>query len=201
MMEITETLLTRLGDGDVAATEALVEAFTPYLRAIIRRQLSDRMRSQFDSGDVLQSVWVQVVRQLNRDGWQVMNAEQLRGLLATIARRRLVTCVRRNLHAPTAIPDSGGWDTLPQVGQPRPSELAQADELWRTLLDLCPPEHHEVLILRRKGLLLEEIAERTGLHEGSVRRILRRVARELALRQQPVAGLHSTEGDDHVPPA
>ena len=47
------------------------------------------------------------------------------------------------------------------------------------MLDLCPPEHHEVLVLRREGLPLVEIAARTGLHEGSVRRILRRLAREL----------------------
>ena len=32
-----------------------------------------------------------------------------------------------------------------------------------------------------------EIAARTGLHEGSVRRILRRLSRELALRHEPLA--------------
>jgi RNA polymerase sigma-70 factor (ECF subfamily) len=52
--------------------------------------------------------------------------------------------------------------------------------LWERLLALCPPEHHEVLRLRRAGLTLEEVAERTGLHEGSVRRILRRLARHIA---------------------
>jgi RNA polymerase sigma-70 factor (ECF subfamily) len=43
-----------------------------------------------------------------------------------------------------------------------------------------------VLVLRREGLPLAEIAARTGLHEGSVRRILRRLARELALRAEPL---------------
>jgi RNA polymerase sigma-70 factor (ECF subfamily) len=47
------------------------------------------------------------------------------------------------------------------------------------MLALCPPAHHDVLRLRREGLRLEEIAARTGLHEGSVRRILRKLARQV----------------------
>jgi RNA polymerase sigma-70 factor (ECF subfamily) len=52
------------------------------------------------------------------------------------------------------------------------------------MLALCPAEHQEVLRLKRQGLLLTEIADRTGLHEGSVRRILRTLARRLALQEQ-----------------
>ena len=55
------------------------------------------------------------------------------------------------------------------------------------MLELCPPEHHDVLRLRREGLRLEDIASLTGLHEGSVRRILRQLARQLALAQEPLA--------------
>jgi DNA-directed RNA polymerase specialized sigma24 family protein len=73
---------------------------------------------------------------------------------------------------------------LPACRQPRPSEVAQAEELWRKLLALCPPAHHDVLRLKRQGLLLEEIASRTGMHEGSVRRILRRLAQRLASQEE-----------------
>ena len=69
-----------------------------------------------------------------------------------------------------------------------PDELAQANELWQQMLDLCPPEHREVLRLKRAGALSPEIAARTGLHEGSVRRILCNLSRRLARRQeQPAA--------------
>jgi RNA polymerase sigma-70 factor (ECF subfamily) len=37
-------------------------------------------------------------------------------------------------------------------------------------------------MLKREGLPLTEIAARTGLHEGSVRRILRRLSRDLAMQ-------------------
>jgi RNA polymerase sigma-70 factor (ECF subfamily) len=177
-------LLDQVARGDTEAAAALFAAYAPYLRALVRRQMSDRLWSQFDSADVVQSVWVQVVRQLGRDGWAVDDEARLRALLATIARRRLLTRARRFAAVPA---DHGppGLDLADDA--PRPSEVAQGNDLWDRLLAICPPEHHAILHHRRNGLSLEEIAARTGLHEGSVRRILRRLARELALRDRPLA--------------
>lgn len=183
----TDDLLDRLRRGEVEAAEALVRAYSAYLRAVVRRQRSDRLRAKFDSADVVQSVWVQVVRRLGRDGLPVANEAHLRALLATIARRRLVSRVRREADdtGPDR-PSSDGWDTIPQPFDTTPSQVVQADDAWAAILRACPPEHHAVVRLKREGLLLTEIAERTGLHEGSVRRILRRLARELALKQEPL---------------
>jgi RNA polymerase sigma factor (sigma-70 family) len=177
-------LLDQVARGDTEAAAALFAAYAPYLRALVRRQLSDRLRSKFDSADVVQSVWVQVVRHLGRDGWAVDDEARLRALLATIARRRLLTRARQFAAAP-ADHEPAGTDLADDT--PRPSEVAQANDLWDRLLAICPPEHHGILLLRREGLSLHEIAARTGLHEGSVRRILRRLARELALRDEPLA--------------
>jgi RNA polymerase sigma factor (sigma-70 family) len=183
-----DELLDQLANGNVEAAGVLFAAYAPYLRALVRRQVSDQLRAKFDSADVVQSVWVQVVRQLGRDGWSIEDEARLRALLATIARRRLLTRVRK--HANDLAPDQpneADVETLPEHRLPRPSEVAQADDMWARMLDLCPPEHHTVLVLRREGLPLTEIASRTGLHEGSVRRILRRLARELALQRVPLA--------------
>ena len=70
---------------------------------------------------------------------------------------------------------------LPECDQPRPSQIVQAVELWETILDFCPPTHREILRLKREGLPLAEIASRTGLHEGSVRRIIYELAKRLAV--------------------
>jgi RNA polymerase sigma factor (sigma-70 family) len=192
--DVPDDLLGQLSRGEVAAAEALFQAYTPYLRAIVRRQLSDRLRAKFDSADVVQSVWVQVVHRLRRDGWQVGDEGQLRALLATIARRRLVSRARRHLHASDTGGSSDVLDSVPEAYNPRPSEAVQADELWARMLALCPPEHHDVLRLRREGLSLVEIAAHTGLHEGSVRRLLRRLFRELALGEQPLAASEPDTG-------
>ncbi len=178
-----DALIDQLARGDMQAAGALFDAYAPYLRALVRRQLSDQLRAKFDSTDVVQSVWVQVVRRLGRDGWSVDDEARLRALLATIARRRLLTRVRQlSADVATERPTGAEAEAVPDDSRHRPSEVVQAEELWTTMLDLCPPEHHPVLILRREGLPLAEIAGRTGLHEGSVRRILRRLSRELAMR-------------------
>ena len=180
-------LLARLASGDSTVAENLFAAYAPFLRAVVRCHLTDQVRGKLDSADVVQSVWVQVVRQLRRDGWQVNDEEHLRALLATIARRRLVTRIRQHARSVDATPPAdSGFDLLSDQRHPRPSEVAQANDLWEKMLDLCPPDHREILHLKREGMQLAEIANRTGLHEGSVRRILRRLSRDLALVQEPL---------------
>jgi RNA polymerase sigma factor (sigma-70 family) len=177
------TLIDRVGRGDVDAVAAMFAAYAPYLRAIVRCRMADRLQAKFDSADVVQSVWVQVLRQIGRPGWAVTDERQLRALLATIARRRLITRIRRTDEGDPAAEEV---EELPQIGQARPSEVVQADDVWDKLLDLCPSDHHPVLALRREGVSLTEIAARTGLHEGSVRRIIRRLASALALQEEPI---------------
>lgn len=185
--ESFDDLLEQIGRGEVEALGELFEAYAPYLRAVVRTQLSDRLRAKFDSFDVVQSVWVQVVRQIRGDGWRVNDEGHLRALLVTIARRRLLTRARRLTRGPDAgIPADEELTAAVDTRHDTPHAAAEADELWERMLRLTPADHHPVLVLRRDGLPLAEIAARTGLHEGSVRRILRRLARELALGEQPL---------------
>jgi RNA polymerase sigma factor (sigma-70 family) len=185
--ESVDDLLEQLGRGEVAALGELFDAYAPYLRAVVRAQLSGRLQSKFDSLDVVQSVWVQVVRQLRRDAWHVNDEGHLRALLVTIARRRLATRARQCARRPEdALPANGDWTAVPDGRSDTPTATAAAADLWERMLSLVPPDHRPILQLRREGLPLAEIAARTGLHEGSVRRILRRLARELALGEQPL---------------
>jgi RNA polymerase sigma-70 factor (ECF subfamily) len=183
-----EALLEPLNRGDLQAVEQILSAYEPYLRMIVRRYLPGRLRAKFDSIDVVQSVWVHVLHGLRASRWHFMDTLRLRAFLVRVTRRRLTSRVR---HFRTALqreePGATNLEGLPASGQPRPSEVAQANDLWQKMLALCPPEHHTLLQLRRAGLPLVEIASRTGMHEGSVRRILRRLASQLALRHEPLA--------------
>jgi RNA polymerase sigma-70 factor (ECF subfamily) len=194
--EPLDRLLDRLQDGDEAAAGQIVADYEPYLRLVVRRCLPDRLRAKFDSLDVVQSVWVHVLHALRGRAWQVADREHLRALLVTVARRRLVSRYRHHrAAAERERPGDDSLEWLPEPREPRPSEVAVADELWQRMLALCPPEHHDLLRLRREGLLLHEIAERTGMHEGSVRRVLRRLARQLALGREPLAAAEAREGE------
>jgi RNA polymerase sigma-70 factor (ECF subfamily) len=186
--EPLDTLLEKLCGGDLAAADRAFLAYEPYLRKVVRRQLPRRLRAKFDSVDVVQSVWVHVLRGFREAGWRFANPDQLRGFLVRVTRNRLTDRLRHfhtALDRERPLPGTDPAGQLPAAG-PRPSEVAQADDLWEKMLALCPPAHHEVLWLKRQGLLLAEIAARTGLHEGSIRRILRRLARQLAVRAEPL---------------
>jgi len=178
-------LLDRMTAGDVAAAEQLFLTFEPYLRKVVRRQLPDYLRRKFDSVDVVQSVWADLLRGWGEPGRTVPTADYLKAFLVRATRNRFIDRVRQH-QAVLAYerPAEGDFDPVAYGPDPAPpaSELAQADELWEQMLALCPPEHRDALELRRQGCTLEEVAARTGLHEGSVRRIFRTLARRLAFR-------------------
>jgi RNA polymerase sigma-70 factor (ECF subfamily) len=180
-----DDLLERLCSGDAEAAEQVFLAFQPYLRKVVRQDLPDRFRAKFDSADVVQSAWVQLLKGFRESGWRFADTAHLRAFLLTVTRHRLTDRLRRHQTALTAerpLLASAAESSLPS-SQPRPSEVAQADELWERLLALCPPAHHELLRLKRQGLRLAEIAARTGMHQDSVRRVLRKLAQQLASEQ------------------
>jgi RNA polymerase sigma-70 factor (ECF subfamily) len=178
-------LLEKLTSGDPQAAEEVFRTYEPYLRVVVRRQLPGPLRAKFDSVDILQSVWADLLHGFREAGWRFASTAQLRAFLVKVTRHRLIDRRRRHDTARAREQPLEGNDLDGLVGsrEPRPSEVVQADDLWERMLALCPPAHHELLRLRRQGLPLAEIAARTGLHEGSIRRILRQLARELAVRE------------------
>jgi RNA polymerase sigma-70 factor (ECF subfamily) len=182
--EPLQELLERLGSGDLEAAAVVFRAYEPYLRKVVRRQLPATLRAKFDSTDVVQSVWADLLEGFRDRGWRFPDANHLRAFLLTATRHRFIDGARRH---GTAVDREISLEVLPPTVLPerhdeRPSEVAQANELWERLLALAPPEHRAVLELKRQGLSAAEIAGRTNLHEDSVRRILRDLASRLAAR-------------------
>ncbi len=177
-----DTLLDRLNRGDLEAAEQVIRAYEPYLRVIVRRNLSSKMRSKLDSLDVVQTVWLEMLRNLHEGRVVFPDAAQLRGYLIKLTRSRLIDSFRHHrrsmdLEQPLHEVRLDGHPT--SVGA-RPSEVAQADELWVLLLDQCSPNQRAVLRLKREGIPLGDIASRTGLHKSSVRRLIYEAERHLA---------------------
>ena len=180
--DVLDTLLDRLNRGDMEAAEQVVRAYEPYLRVIARRNLSSKMRSKLDSVDVVQTVWLEILRNLSEGRVAFPDAAQLRAYLVMLTRNRLIDSFRRHrrsmdLERPLREIEPEGHPA--SVGA-RPSQVAQADELWDLLLERCSPNQREVLRLKREGISLGEIAGRTGLHKSSVRRLIYEAERHLA---------------------
>ena len=178
-----EDLLARLNDGNLEAAEQVFRACEPLLRKVVRRLLLPSLRPKFDSSDVVQSVWADLFHVFQKGGNRFVSAEHLRSFLVRATKNRFIDLYRRHhgaLEREEPLPD---FDLELPTPLPQPSDALQEDEMWDKLLALCPPEHHELLRLKRAGLPLAEIAARTGLHEGSIRRIVRGLARQLAVKR------------------
>jgi RNA polymerase sigma-70 factor (ECF subfamily) len=190
MNEPLDNLLAQLCTGDMAAADQVFRAYEPYLRKAICRKFPASLRARLDPEDILQSVWADLLRGFREAGWRFLNADQLRGFLYVATRNRLIDRTRQHQKALQREERLGEGDQqqVLESSQPRPSEVAQAADLWERILAQCPPEHHAVLALKREGYSLAEIAERTDLHPDSVRRILRTLARRLAFEHQGSGG-------------
>jgi RNA polymerase sigma-70 factor (ECF subfamily) len=183
-VDTLENLLEQLRNGDDAAIEQAFLTYEPYLRMVVRRQLPVSLRSKFDSVDIIQSVWVNILDGFREAGWQFTNTAQLRAFLVRVTQNRLIDRVRQQQrklrHEQKLTP--ADWENLAAAQQAEPCAEAQARELWEQMLALCPPAHRSLLKWKRQGLPLAEIAARSGLHPSSVRRILYDLAAKLAAK-------------------
>jgi RNA polymerase sigma factor (sigma-70 family) len=177
-----DALLEKLNGGDPGAAERAFVAYEPYLRKVVRRLLPAQLRRKFDSIDVVQSVYGDVLTAFRAGGMRFATVAQLRAFLIRATRNRFIDRVRQHKTAVRLEQPLGETDGRRAALslQPRPSEAAAAEELWERLLSMCPPEHHRVLQLRRRGATAAEIAAEVDMHEGSVRRILRELSVRLA---------------------
>jgi RNA polymerase sigma factor (sigma-70 family) len=194
-----EALLNQLSGGDAEAARRVFLAYEPYLRIVVRRQLTPVLRVRFDSLDIVQSVWADLLTGFQAGRWQFDSPRQLRAFLVKATRNRLIDRVRQHqtsLQLEQRLGESELRELVPAGGgAARAGEQLEADETWQRLLALCPARHRGVLELKRQGLALAEIAARTGLHEGSVRRILYDLAARMAEGEAPpVPARRTAEG-------
>ncbi len=179
-------LLARLRQGDEEAVETVFRAYEPYLRLVVRRHLSTGLRTKLDSVDVVQSVWVQLLQDFRRGGWCFADAAHLKAYLTRATRNRLIDRFRQHrtaLQHEQHLPDSDE-ERLPPNAHPRPSQTAQENEVWLQIQALCPPGHMEIVQLRQQGRTINEIADHTGLHPSSIRRILYDLAWQLGVARK-----------------
>lgn len=194
--ETIRDLLVRMSAGDSQAAQQVFQTYEPYLRMVVRRRLSSSVQAKFDSVDIVQSVWADLLPDLQSGRWEFTTPEHFRSFLVRVTRNRLVDRVRQH-HRPTQFEQSLEVSQHQEIPDSRTAvggEL-EADEMWEHLKKLCPPQHASIIELKRGGLSTREIASEVGLHEGSVRRILAELASRLALQTSTDFGGRGKPGD------
>lgn len=175
-------LMDRARSGDSQAVRDFLWRFEGEVRAMVRGRLPRRMRSRFDSADFVQAVWKSFFADLNNRPCDFNDSQHLRGYLAGVVRnkvneqqRRLTRTEKYDITREEQLYIRRGdreiVRELPSA-DPSPSERIQADDRLEQLTSGCSQRDIDVLTLRRHGMTNVEIADRVGLDERSVRRIL-----------------------------
>jgi hypothetical protein len=167
-------LVRRVREGEQAAEGPLYAV----LRDMVGRMLSRHLRGTdlqriCDASDVQQSVLLQFDKGLREDQWRLETADQLRGLVWTMALNKLREIARRE--QARVYKDRAGdpvrrapfevVDELVAAEASTPSEHLMAGELLGYLKDRLPVDLHAPLDLRLQGATWREIGERLGRGE------------------------------------
>jgi RNA polymerase sigma factor (sigma-70 family) len=175
------TLLEEVRAGSQDAAWKLVERYGRDVQRFVRRSLNHRLRSKFDSLDFVQIVWGSFFRAPERlQG--IERAEQLVAYLATLAKFKVLTEVRRRLETekydirredvrdePRGLPDMNVSNT------PTPSSVAMAKERWEQLIAGEPEQVRQIVELRLRGITFNEIADHLHIHETTARKTIKRL--------------------------
>ena len=183
--EATEfaSLMRRLRDGSEEAAWELVEHYGNSVQRVIRRSLNEQMRSKFDSIDFVQAVWFSLFKERERFN-SFQSPAQLTAFLMGMAKNKLAHEHRRRLQTKKhdlrreqAI-NSEEESHYPGSNSPRPSQIAQARELWNSIIAGESEQNQGIVKLRLAGMTYEEIGSTLGIHERTARRVIDRLSKE-----------------------
>jgi RNA polymerase sigma-70 factor (ECF subfamily) len=184
--DLSPDLVTRLRAGDGDAARAIFEHFTPRLIALARGRLDARLRQRVDPEDVVQSAYKSFLILLGGGAFTDGGWDGLWGLLTLITLRK---CADRARYHRAACRDAGreaaARPGAPELvcqaagREPTPEEGAVLAETVEALLGGLDADERPIVELSLQGHSTQEISERLGRAERSVRRLRERVRRQL----------------------
>jgi RNA polymerase sigma-70 factor (ECF subfamily) len=176
--------LARLRAGDDAAASELFERFAYQLINLARRQFGAALRHKVDPEDVVQSAYKSFFARYGEGKLEAVNWNSLWGLLTLITLRKCAERVAyhragcrdaaREVSTPPGTEEAGPW--LEAISrEPIPPEAALLKEAVEQLLAGLDEDGRQVVELSLQGHTTQEISERLGQPERTVRRMRERV--------------------------
>ena len=168
--------------SDEAATK-LFRHYEPLLIRAIRKRLTRRIRSKFDSIDFAQDVWASFFTE-EQQRREFQTPEDLLAFLTRIAQNKVSDKTRQRLKLQKydvsrelSMDDSKRFDRENLMGdQPTPSQIMMSQEEWTNFLRKQPLVHRRIFILLREGKSRSEIATELGINIRTVRRVADQVS-------------------------
>lgn len=197
------SLLRRAQTGDRAALQILLERFYPRVRAAVHRRLERDLRAHhrwiaplFSTGDVVQEVFVSIVRSLHQIAGP--DEESFVRYLACAVRNRLVDAMR---HHAAGVRDARREQQPPEEDPIDPATpalalaLAEQSTRYRAVVDTLAPRQQRLIELRlEERLRFARIARLLGFPTADAARKAFAKARALLLVRLQRAGFGPRSG-------
>jgi RNA polymerase sigma factor (sigma-70 family) len=167
---VTESILNRVGRGDVAAVSECMERFGGLVWSVARRYCTNAAEAE----DAVQEIFIDLWRSAARFDATIASETTF---VAMIARRRLIDRGRRKARRPESamIPETVADSPQGPGGSPAMTEISEDARLATDALATLRPEQQRVLQLSIfHGASHEQIARSTGLPLGTVKTHARR---------------------------
>ncbi len=162
-----ESVLERVARGDQSAMTECVESYTGLVRSIARRML----RSSADADDAVQDIFIEIWRSADRFD---PSRGSVKAFIATIARRRSIDRVRKDMrHPPVGMEeelDDVRWAEPGTAGETR----ADAEYAASVVARLRPSRRRVLSMGLLQGMTHSEISDATGMPLGTVKTQMRR---------------------------
>lgn len=186
-----QELIQRVRGGDEEAVHDLWRDYQPLLQREIRLRLHDpRLRRRLDESDICQSVMASFFARVQVGQFELENADQLRHLLAQMARNKLASQVRRHgaerrdYRRAGELPESSRFELRNHVTA-SPSHIVTWKELLQRFRAQLNDEERKMAELRADGKSWAQIAAFLGGTPDGRRlqfsRAIKRVSEELGL--------------------
>lgn len=185
----SDPMLTALREGDSLAVARFIREYGPLLEQIAEKHMAAGLKRRVGADDVAQSVCRTFVRRAGIGEFQIPDAESLWSLLVAITvtkvreqarfHRRQKRDSQREQHLDSVTPDGEARVPTPAGSEPSPADVAEWSDQFEKLLAELDAEERQIVELRLAGHTHEEIAERLGCSERTVRRLFKRLQERL----------------------
>jgi RNA polymerase sigma-70 factor (ECF subfamily) len=179
-----ERLIQGLRTGDRLVLQDFWDQYGPMLQRVAEKNLAEGMRRRLGPEDVVQSVCRTFFRRAHGGEFKLADTEELWRLLCAITLTKIREKTRfhlrkkRGLDQEQALAAGGddspmGWD--PVAPGPTPAEAAEFSDQFQQMLAGLDEEEKQIVDLKLQDYTHDEVADKLGCSERTVRRVLKRV--------------------------
>ena len=183
-----DRLIAGLRDGDGEAARLFCARYGDALHRLAEKHLPAGLRRRVGPEDVAQSACRTFLRRAGGGEFQLADSEALWRLLCAITLTKVKEQTRFHLRQKRGLdqevnpdPDASGAGRLEAPARgPSPADAAEFADQFEKLLGLLDDEGRQVVDLKLQEFTNEQVAEKLGCSERTVRRTVKRVQAELA---------------------